>query len=199
MFVYGDFFINLLIMLNPLALIFPFLSMTETYSSAEREALLKKAIIFSLTLLISVFLIGKFVIVLLNLSLYSFVIVGGLFFLKTGYDILSKTEVGEEVVEVGIIPVGFPLIAGPGSLTLLLIYSTKLKASDIPPSIAVILLSIAITFLLLRYSTTLVNHLSPGMIKGISKGIGLIVMVIGVQIILNGITMWIQTELINST
>ena len=124
---------------------------------------------------------------------------GGILFFRNGLKMLdakvgrsrttpAEQEESQESDDIAISPIGRPLIAGPGAIT-----ATMLLSSQTPQiySYATIGLSIMIVlsfvYIILRNGDVLINVLGTSIMRIIQRLMGLILLVIAVQFIINGI------------
>ena len=124
---------------------------------------------------------------------------GGILFFRNGLKMLdakvgrsrttpAEQEESQESDDIAISPIGIPLIAGPGAIT-----ATMLLSSQTPQiySYATIGLSIIIVlsfvYIILRNGDVLISVLGTSIMRIIQRLMGLILLVIAVQFIINGI------------
>ncbi|MGB3495414.1 MAG: MarC family protein [Elainellaceae cyanobacterium] len=106
----------------------------------------------------------------------------------------------DEHADITFMPMTIPLLSGPGSIAVTLglaaqagrdfSMETVSKLSAVALAIAIIGLIILVA---LRSSTWVLKLLGPSGIKALSRLLGLFVMAIGVQLILNGLADWLQS------
>lgn len=190
--------VTLLIMIDPPGVIAPYLSLTGSLDQTEKQKVLSQAFVFSTIVLISSVFIGKAILDLLGISIYALQIAGGIIFFKFGYDVMTgKLEELEENDAPGIVPLGFPVIAGPGSITAVVLLASEItnKQGYITPDLLVIIASIAvalsITYLTLRYADPITKKIGNNTTTAIVKVVGLLIISIGIQLVLGGLQSWI--------
>lgn len=102
--------------------------------------------------------------------------------------------------DIAFMPMTIPLLAGPGAIAVALGLAAQ-AGGDFSVPTAVNLLAIAasialiglVIFLSLRSSTLLLKALGASGIQAMSRLLGLFVMAIGVQLILNGLADWLAS------
>lgn len=102
--------------------------------------------------------------------------------------------------DIAFMPMTIPLLAGPGAIAVALGLAAQ-AGGDLSVPTAVNLLAIAasialiglVIFLSLRSSTLLLKVLGASGIQAMSRLLGLFVMAIGVQLILNGLADWLTS------
>ncbi|NNJ93480.1 MAG: NAAT family transporter, partial [Halobacteria archaeon] len=129
---YSRFFTALLVILDPFAVIPIFLSLTQDYSAAERgRAVTLAAVTVAIVLSLSA-MFGETMLTVLGTSLPSFRVGGGIVLLLMALTMLRaqpdqmRTTSAEKAEAAGrenvaIVPIAIPLLAGPGSISTVII------------------------------------------------------------------------------
>lgn len=117
---------------DPFAATPAFLAMTAGYTRARRKQMARRAALTCLVILSVFATVGKYLFRLFGITLPAFKFAGGLLLLLVALDMLqarrSRTrETPEEqsdaceIEDVGIIPMGIPMLAGPGSISTVMV------------------------------------------------------------------------------
>src|SRR4051812_46383602 len=116
-----------------------YLSLTATCPTAERRAVLRSSLIVAAAVSLGFAFVGKAVFVFLGITVADFQIAGGLILLGlAGLDLLSYQPRGlAEGADVGVVPLGVPIIAGPAVIT------TTMVLVDLYGTVATVLALIA--------------------------------------------------------
>ena len=190
---------TLFTVVNPLGITPIFAAMTERFSNADQIRIARKGIITGSTVLVIFTLLGSFIFRFYGSTVEAFQIMGGIIFFRSGLRMLdaqvgrSRTTQSErdefkDSDELAISPIGVPLITGPGAITGVVILSGK-GSSDF--SIITLLLAVIITMTLfywiLRAGNVLAKRIGITGMRVIERMMGLILMVIAVQFIINGL------------
>ena len=190
---------TLFTVVNPLGITPIFAAMTERFSNADQIRSARKGIIPGSTVLIIFTLLGSFIFRFYGITVEAFQIMGGIIFFRSGLRMLdaqvgrSRTTQSErdefkDSDELAISPIGVPLITGPGAITGVVILAGK-GSSDL--SIITLLVSVIITMTLfywiLRAGNVLAKKIGITGMRVIERMMGLILMVIAVQFIINGL------------
>ena len=194
-------FAALFSVINPLGTVPIFVGLTQEYSASERSrtSLLTAVNIFVI-LLIS-FFTGRFILHLFGISIESLRIAGGLIIVTSGFALLTgsfskhkgmeKERVKNDAFQrdsVSLTPLAIPMLAGPGSISLLIgMYEDYSIISEKIITILAILCVCLATFLVLRSSHYIVKMLGASGINAISRIIGFIVIAIGIEYISSSI------------
>lgn len=134
-----------------------------------------------------------------GITTHAFRIAGGIIFFGIGWDMLqarrSRVKATEEEElegttrdEIGIIPLGLPTIAGPGAITTVIVLMGQsdgpVQSLFVYGAIAVVLIVTGIALLL---APILLKRFGQTGLNVITRIMGLLVMVIGVQFVLDGL------------
>lgn len=194
-------FAALFSVINPLGTVPIFVGLTKEDTPAERsKTSLFTAINIFVILLIS-FFTGKYLLQFFGISIHSLRIAGGLIIATSGFALLtgsfskhkgmSKQRVKDDAFQregVALTPLAIPMLAGPGSISLLIgMYDQyQLSLERIFTVFAILLVCLA-TFLVLRCSHFIVKFLGASGINAVSRIIGFIVIAIGIEYISSSI------------
>ena len=190
---------TLFTVVNPLGITPIFAAMTERFSNVDQIRIARKGIITGSTVLIIFTLLGSFIFRFYGITVEAFQIMGGIIFFRSGLRMLdaqvgrsrptqSERDEFKDSDELAISPIGVPLITGPGAITGVVILAGK-GSSDL--SIITLLVSVIITMTLfywiLRAGNVLAKKIGITGMRVIERMMGLILMVIAVQFIINGL------------
>ena len=126
------FFVTFLVVVEPIGVIPLFIAMTEGVAEKERRRMARKAVLIAgCIFLLFAFGGGQFLRVL-GISLDAFRICGGLLLLLIALEMVfaresgsrsshPEVEEGKAKTDISVFPLAFPFIAGPGSLTTILL------------------------------------------------------------------------------
>ena len=178
--------VALFIVVNPLGSVPSFVSLTQDMDKQQRKRTYHLAILTGLILLAFFTLVGQNVLILFGISLDSFMIAGGILLLIVAVKLLvigGWTENLSLSETVGAVPIGCPLLVGPGAITTAIL---SLQSSGI----LVTLLSVAITFiivwLILRFIDPIYRVLGKNGSLVITRVMALLIASIAVQYVLEG-------------
>lgn len=137
----------------------------------------------SLLLFVLFFFMGDALLHLFGVDIQSFAVAGSIVLFIMAFEMILgveifKTEAGESGSSV--VPIAFPLIAGPGALTTII--SIRAEYADLNIMIA-LLLNIALDYLVLRYIDKLERLLGGTLITILRKFFGVILLAIGVKLL----------------
>lgn len=189
-------------LLNPLAIMPIFMSMTADLETQMKVRTARKAVIVSFFLLLIFSTTGEWLFHFFNISINSLKIVGGIIFILMGQDMLQarlvrtkvdKADVDTYVNDISITPLAIPMICGPGAITngIVLMESTTNFMEKIL-LILVIAFVLILTYIILANSATIYRFIGPTGNNVLMRLMGLIVMVIAIEFMISGITPIIQ-------
>ena len=190
---------TLFAVINPLGITPIFVAMTEKYDSETRSKIARKGIITGSMILIVFTLLGSIIFQFYGITVEAFQIMGGIIFFRSGMRMLdakvgrsrtteSEREEFKDTDEIAISPIGVPLITGPGAITGVVILSGKAPTNF---SVLVLLFSVIVSMFIFYFILKAGNYIGQKIgiagMRVIERMMGLILMVIAVQFIINGI------------
>jgi multiple antibiotic resistance protein len=190
---------SLFSIVDPFAAVPTFLALTGTHprTSQARTALHASATCF---FVLSVFgLAGSFIFSFFGITLPAFKIAGGILLFGVGLEMMrakrSDTRTTDEEQldaetkeDVGLIPLGLPLLSGPGAIATVMVLVGK--ARDLPQRASlfgVIAAVSVITFLMLRSASVVARALGKTGMNVIGRVMGLILSAVAMQFVLDGV------------
>lgn len=183
--------------MNPLGTVPIFVGLTQNNNKKERPGIAFWTSFNVLIILLFSFLAGKYLLSFFGISLNSLKIAGGLIIASSGFALLTgkftehkgmkKSRVKDDIhtrSEISLTPLAIPMLAGPGTISLLIAYNQEytsmMDCISILGSVAVSSLSI---YLILKSSHYIVKMLGASGINALSRIIGFIVIAIGIELI----------------
>jgi len=193
-------FFALFSVLNPLGAIPIFIALTDGDSKQSRSRTSLWTAINVVIILTISFFVGEYALNFFGISIDSLRIAGGIVIMSSGFALLSggfskKRGVNKEVQndaqtrnDIALSPLAIPMLAGPGSISLMIASYQDHQDSVDRILICLAVLCIGITiFLILRSAQYLSKVLGASGIVAISRIMGFIVLAIGIQYIINSV------------
>jgi multiple antibiotic resistance protein len=183
---------------NPLSAAPVYLALTDGYTPERREHTLRTAVLTGAGVLVVFTLLGGTIFQLFGITMDAFRITGGLIVFAIGMDMLQakrsrvKTtrEEEEEAMEkedVGITPLGIPMIVGPGAITTVMVLMTEARTiAHMAVILAAIGLVLGSIYAALRAGPRLMSFFGQAGLNVLTRIMGLLVAVIGVQFVVDG-------------
>ena len=143
-------------------------------------------------------ILGGQILRLLHISMEALQLSGGVLLFLVAMELLmgtdsSSPDTGDEGVNVALVPLGTPLLAGPGSIVAVMV-AVGQAGTNVGSWIAVIVavvLAHIVMWLTMRFSLMLSRLLGPGGIMLLTKISGLLLAAIATQLIMEGIFQFI--------
>lgn len=196
---YSRFVIALFAILTPFAAIPIFLSLTEGQSEKDKAHTARTAVLTIAILLVAAAFLGDSILRLIGTSLASFRVGGGLVLLLMALAMMNarvsqvqqtREEVEEAVQKqaIGVVPIGIPLLAGPGSISAVIIQMERSPDwAHRALVVASILLVCAFVWVALSLATPIGNRLGRTGLNILNRLFGLMLAAIAVEVIANGL------------
>ena len=193
---YVRLLVGLLALINPLTILPIFLGLVQGRARQEKRHISMVASVTVLITLLCFTYLGGALLDLFAITIESFRIAGGILLLLTALEMMrakaaaraggEDTEVN--VTSIGIVPLGIPLLAGPGAIVTTIVDATALSsiAHKIAVSLVVALVAL-IVYVVLRLSAKADKYLSPTAMTVFNRVMGIIIASIAIEFILNGL------------
>ena len=144
--------IALFVVMDPIGSVPLFIAMTQKMEKKERVTVTKTAVITAAILLIVFAVAGTQILSIFGVTIASFMVAGGVLLFIVAIELLTHGEwrfgsAGSQG-ESGVVPLAFPLLAGPGAITAVII---SFQTSGIIVTALSIAIVVGITAIILRY------------------------------------------------
>ena len=193
---------SIFFLVDPFAAIPSFLAITESVDPVRRKRMAKKGAITCFIVLTSFALAGQYIFEMFGIKLPAFEVAGGLILLLIGLDMLEAkrsptqeahgdTEEAAAKEDAGIVPLGIPMLAGPGAIS-----SVMVLVGQVPSiwhwEMGAILGSIAVTCLISYWVLAGASRVRKVMgetgIRILVRIMGLLLVALAMQFFVNGLT-----------
>jgi multiple antibiotic resistance protein len=190
---------SIFFLVDPFAALPTFLAVTAGQDAARRVRTARKASLTALVVLTTFAFIGQYIFRLFGISLPAFEIAGGVILLLIGLDMLeAKRSATQESPgeaqdattkdDAGIVPMGIPMLAGPGSITTVMVLVGQVQnAWQMVAIISAIAITAAICFLVLGSADRVARALGETGIRILVRIMGLLLVALAVQYFVNGL------------
>lgn len=178
---------------DPFAATPAFLAMTAGYEHGRRKQMARRAALTCLVILSVFGTVGKYLFRLFGITLPAFKFAGGLLLLLVALDMLqarrSRTREtpeeqsdASETEDVGIIPMGIPMLAGPGSIsTVMVLVGQAPSWRDAIPVLVGIAITSAVAYVVLAGADRVEAVLGETGIRVVTRLMGLLLTAIAFQ------------------
>jgi multiple antibiotic resistance protein len=195
-------FSSVFFLVDPFAAIPSFLAITESADAVRRKRMARKGSLTAFIVLTTFAFAGQLIFRMFGITLPAFEIAGGLILLLIGLDMLEArrsatqethgdTEEATAKEDAGIVPLGIPMLAGPGAIS-----SVMVLVGQVPTlwgwQMAAILGSITITTVVTYFVLAAASRVRQVMgetgIRILVRIMGLLLVALAMQYFVNGIT-----------
>jgi multiple antibiotic resistance protein len=170
------------------------ITMGEDMIRRERRKMVHFAVITATAVGLVFLFFGQFILKVLNISVGSFAIAGGIILLVLSIKYMTTghmvTAVKEEMVAV--VPIGTPLTVGPATITTLLLLALQYPLYMVLISFA---LNMLITWIIFLLAQRIAGFMGEGGLRATSRVFSLLLAAIGVSMVIRGLNL---TGIINT-
>ncbi len=180
-------FIPLFVAIDPIGLAAIFLGLGQNIAAERRQKIADQAVWTGGLVALGFLLLGKSIFAALGISVGDFQIAGGLIlFILAAKDLVQSAAESEKLPEdFGVVPLGMPLIAGPASVTTLLVLAQN-QAIGLVVTLVALAVNLFLVVLALHYSEWLGRKVGATGMRAISKIIAMLLAAIAVNMIRQG-------------
>lgn len=190
--------VTVLVIMDPIGNVPIFLALTRFQSDAHRRRSALVATLVAGVVILAFALGGRQLLDLIGISLEALQVAGGLLLLLIGYELLNPTgssslTSASENANVALVPLGTPLLAGPGAIAATMLAIAE--ADDVGATISVLgalVVALVVVYLGMRFAAVVAHLLRPSAIELVSRVLGLLVAAIGVQLLAEAIEVWVE-------
>jgi multiple antibiotic resistance protein len=190
---FWEVFITLLVITDPPGIIPVFLGMTRDRSPTDRNRLAWQAAVVAFGVIVAFALFGRSVLSYLGVELPALQVAGGLLLLLVALELLTGKSAQPEELEkvkanVAFVPLGTPLLAGPGAIVATMLFVQRAKsAGDIVAFAIALVLVVAALWLAMRFSGAIHRVLRDSGVELLTRIAGLLLSAIAVQLIIGAV------------
>lgn len=198
-------FASIFAIVNPIGNIPFFVTVTEGYTAEERKRVIIKICVVMVAVLVAFGLFGNIIFTIYGITIPMFKIAGGLLLFSVAFAMMrgerSRAKITEDErqeaiqrEEIGVVPLGIPLFAGPGAITTVMIYISYAMDSaegdvyfNLFSVFLAILLTTIISYFSLIYSERIFKRMGRSGAAALGRIFGLLLAAVAVGFVLNGV------------
>ena len=185
-------FVTLLVILDPPGATPVFLALVAGRSPKERVKLAWQGAGVSLLVIVTFALFGKFILNYLHVSFNALQGAGGLLMLLIALELLTGKDSGGDAsttdVNVALVPLGTPLLAGPGAIVTTMLYVQYAHTASMKLTLAAaIVLTHIVIGLTLMFSTKILGIIKESGVTLMARVAGLLLGAIAVEMVVTSI------------
>lgn len=186
--------------MNPIANVPIFLSLTEGDDEKTTAMVASRALLLAFVIVTIFSVAGKLIFDLFGVTLPAFQITGGLLVFLIGFHMLQgdpssvqhpsekdKQESAGAALSATVSPLAMPILAGPGTIATAMNFSTGENFMDMAVTIGVFGVLCIITYVLFVSGEKFVTYIGASALGVITRMMGLILAVIGAQMVITGV------------
>ena len=185
----------LFVTVNPIKVAAIFAVLTKALSPGERRRVAARSVLIAAGILLIFAILGDDLLRVIGVSLAAVRVGGGILLMLLSIDIvfnrpLSPTpEGGDEATDIAVFPLATPLIAGPATITALVVQATEAGNGLLRTSLllAVLAFVLLLTFLAFLLAARIEQWLGETGMSVIARILGILLMAVSAEMILAGI------------
>jgi multiple antibiotic resistance protein len=194
-------FMGFFAMLNPFGNLPVFVGMVQDFDEKTQKKVAMKSVLVAFSIIATFSIFGHIIFRLFGITLPAFQIAGGLIVFVMGFNLLnasdspmhsqpftSREAMARKADDMAITPLGTPLLAGPGTISAAMNFVGAGKTIiNVVLVIVIFAVMCLITYILFVSGKTIFRYINPGILKVVTRVMGLILAVIAIQMLINGI------------
>jgi len=202
----GTAFMGFFAIMNPVANTPVFIGLTSGDGERERRLVARNSVLLAFAVIVIFCVAGKLIFDLFGITLPALRITGGVVVFLIGLHMLqgepspvhSPSEADQQdsldaELSVAISPLAVPILAGPGTIATAMNYSASGGMTNMFVTIGAFAVLCLITYVLFLFGQRFVEYIGASAVKVITRLMGLILAVIGIQMLIDGIAGAIHT------
>jgi multiple antibiotic resistance protein len=183
------------VIVDPVGVSLTFAVLTDGKDDSYCRKMALQAVLLSTIIVLFFGFFGATVLTKLGISIESFRIAGGLLLFYTAFNMITKSEVfplegsGKGPEDISVFPLSFPLIAGPGCLTLTVLLYTDAgqRAENIIALVLAILLVFGLTFFCFLSAHRISGFMGETGNNIVKRLLGVVLASLSIQFIADGV------------
>jgi multiple antibiotic resistance protein len=195
---FWEVFVTLLVITDPPGVVPPFLGLTRGLPPRVRNRLAWQAAVVAFGVIIAFAVFGQSILAYLGVELPALQGAGGLLLLLVALQLLTgamtePTEAERLKANVAFVPLGTPLLAGPGAIVATMLFVRRANGAADIAAFAVAVVAVAIIlWLTMRFSGAIHRILRASGVELITRIAGLLLSAIAVQLVAEAIRAFIK-------
>ena len=180
-------FATLIVILDPMGLMPVFLGLTSKLSrTAQRKAAFQASLV-SFGVILAFAFLGQQILRALHISMESLKLSGGVLLFLVAMELLTSSDMeepdtGDDAVNVALVPLGIPLLAGPGAIVAVMV--SMAQAHTV---VGAVVATHVVIWLSMRFALELSRFLGTGGIMLLTKISGVLLAAIATELVMGGV------------
>jgi multiple antibiotic resistance protein len=185
----------LLMVMDPFGNIPAFLSILSNLTPGRRRRVIFRELLIALVVLAGFLFFGQHMLNGLHISEAALTISGGILLfmisIKMIFPVIHSEEFNMAIEEPLVVPLAIPLIAGPSAMAIVILFTARYPDQKFH-WLGALIVAWSVTGCILLFADTLARKLGSRTLKAMERLMGMILTVMAVQMLLNGIRLYIQ-------
>lgn len=186
-------FATLIVILDPMGLMPVFLGLTSKLSrTAQRKAAFQASLV-SFGVILTFAFLGQQILRALHISMESLKLSGGVLLFLVAMELLTSSDMeqpdtGDDAVNVALVPLGIPLLAGPGAIVAVMVSMAQAQTvGSIVGVVGAVVATHVVIWLSMRFALELSRFLGTGGIMLLTKISGVLLAAIATELVMGGV------------
>ena len=186
-------FATLIVILDPMGLMPVFLGLTSKLSrTAQRKAAFQASLV-SFGVILAFAFLGQQILRALHISMESLKLSGGVLLFLVAMELLTSSDMeqpdtGDDAVNVALVPLGIPLLAGPGAIVAVMVSMAQAQTvGSIVGVVGAVVATHVVIWLSMRFALELSRFLGTGGIMLLTKISGVLLADIATELVMGGV------------
>lgn len=200
---FTEVFVTLFVIMDPPGTVPVFLALTSAMTRNQRNRAARQAILVAFGVIVVFALFGQQLLHYMGISLPALQASGGLLLLVVAMELLTgKMEEpepsGNRSVNVALVPLGTPLLAGPGAIVATMVFVQQVRVADdrgaadlVAIALAIVAVHVAL-YLAMRFANVIQRVLKDSGVTLVTRIAGLLLAAIAVQMIATAVTEFVR-------
>ncbi len=196
---FWEVFVTMLVITDPPGIVPVFLGLTRGRSDRDRNTLALQAAVVAFGVIVVFALFGRSILDYLGVGLPALEGAGGLLLLLVSLELLTgkssePTEQDLRTASVAFVPLGTPLLAGPGAIVAVMLYVQRAHGVANWIALAAAIVGVAAAaWLAMRFSAVIHRMLTDNGVELLTRIAGLLLAAIAVQLVANSVIAFVHS------
>lgn len=186
-------FATLIVILDPMGLMPVFLGLTSKLSRTAQHKAAFQASLVSFGVILTFAFLGQQILRALHISMESLKLSGGVLLFLVAMELLTSSDMeqpdtGDDAVNVALVPLGIPLLAGPGAIVAVMVSMAQAHTvGSIVGVVGAVVATHVVIWLSMRFALELSRFLGTGGIMLLTKISGVLLAAIATELVMGGV------------
>lgn len=192
-------FFGFFAIMNPFANTAIYVALVEKFPEPQKRAVARRSVVTAFVVVAVFCVAGKLIFEVFGLTLPAFRITGGILIFWVGFELLqgrfSKMQSPGEgrktsaasAMRLALTPLAIPILAGPGTIATAMNFAAGGSLVAVATTVGILAVMCVVTYIFFVYGREFIGFLGEGVVKIISQLMGLILAVIGTEMVIMGV------------